>query len=59
VLRDRAIEIERRNTRKLFWAGAAYFVPGFHPWKIDDSHYVKRVADNYSAHSVEQPAVAS
>lgn len=59
VLRNRAIAIERRNVRKLFWAGAAYFVPGFHPWKVDDSRYVKRVAETYEERTPELPAVAT
>lgn len=52
--RREAVAIEQRNTRKLFWAAAAYFVPGFHPWKVNDSHHVKRVAATY----VEQPVEA-
>jgi hypothetical protein len=59
VLRDRAIAIERRTARKLFWAGAAYFVPGFHPWKVDDSRYVKRVAETYNSHTAEPPHIAA
>lgn len=57
VRRNEAIAIERRNTRKLFWAGAAYFVPGFHPWKIDDSRYVKRVAEHYEERPAQLPAL--
>jgi len=56
VRRDEAIALERRNMRKLFWAGAAYFVPGFHPWKIDDSRYVKRVTEHYEQTAAALPA---
>ncbi|MFL6756110.1 MAG: metal-dependent hydrolase [Sphingomicrobium sp.] len=28
--------------RKIFHAWAAYFLPGFHPWKIDDRHLIRR-----------------
>ena len=28
--------------RKIFRAWAAYFLPGFHPWDIDDRHLIKR-----------------
>jgi predicted metal-dependent hydrolase len=57
VRRNEAIAIERRATRKLFWAGAAYFVPGFHPWKVDDSRYVKRVAEQYEERPAQLPAL--
>jgi predicted metal-dependent hydrolase len=28
--------------RRIFGAWAAYFMPGFHPWDIDDRHLIKR-----------------
>ena len=59
AVRKHVIALERRNARKLFWAGARYFLPGFHPWQIDDSRYVKRVYSHYREHPAQLPAVAS
>jgi predicted metal-dependent hydrolase len=39
--------LERMNLLRVVWAGAKYFVPGFHPWKVDDSAYVKRAYAKY------------
>lgn len=46
-LRKRAHRLERMNMLRAVWAGALYFVPGFHPWKVDDSAYVKRCYPKY------------
>ncbi|HEU4958579.1 MAG TPA: metal-dependent hydrolase, partial [Sphingomicrobium sp.] len=28
--------------RKVFSAWASFFLPGFHPWNVDDRHLIKR-----------------
>lgn len=47
ALRKKVIRLERRNLWRSLWAGARYFVPGFHPWQVDDSELVRRAYAKY------------
>ena len=37
----------RRNSLRLLRFGLQYFAPGFHPWQIDDSRYLKAPYEDY------------
>lgn len=41
--------LERRNLWRAIWAGAKYFLPGFHPWQVDDSAFLKGAYAKYDA----------
>ena len=53
--RDR--KLARVNLLRGIWAGAKYFLPGFHPWKVDDSAYLRRAYAKYDAPAALQPNV--
>ena len=48
--------LERMNLLRAIWAGAMYFMPGFHPWKVDDSAFVKRAYAKYDVKKLGQSA---
>ena len=48
--------LERMNLLRAIWAGARYFLPGFHPWKVDDSAFLKRAYAKYDASALGQDA---
>ena len=55
--RRRARKLARVNLLRGIWAGAKYFLPGFHPWKVDDSAYLRRAYAKYDAPAALQPNV--
>lgn len=57
-IRKRVHRLERMNMLRCIWAGALYFLPGFHPWKVDDSAYVKRMYAKYDAPKLPENAAA-
>lgn len=47
AIRRDVYRLERRNVRRAFWAALRYFLPGFHPWQLDDSDFARRVSVKY------------
>lgn len=47
--RERARALARTNLWRGVRAAARYFVPGFHPWQVDDSAHLERAYAKYDA----------
>lgn len=60
AIRKYVHRLERYNVLRAFWAGVKYFLPGFHPWKIDDSAFVRKIYPKYDGvPALPEPSVVS